>query len=306
MPLATTQHFGQVVMLGPTNAGKSTLLNRFIGQKVSIVSPKPQTTRNSISGIVTKGDTQAVFLDTPGLHRQKRGIAPLLMRSAYAALTQADVVLVLLDAARYSRSPDSLHNDLRPLLKALRDSPVPVVVALNKVDVVKEKARLLPVLQAVGEALPGAELYPISALKGQGADDLLTSLFARLPEGPHQYDEEEVSTAPVRFLASEIVREKLFLILGEELPYSTAVTIEEWDESKPGLIKIRAAIHVGRESHKPMVIGKGGERIKDIGQRARADIEAMLETHVFLDLWVKVNKDWTDNPTFLHDLGLGQ
>jgi GTP-binding protein Era len=307
MPLATTQHFGQVVMLGPTNAGKSTLLNRFIGQKVSIVSPKPQTTRNSISGITTRGDAQAVFLDTPGLHRQKRGIAPLLMRSAYAALAQADVVLVLLDAARYSRAPESMHNDLRPLLKVLRDSPTPVVVALNKVDVVKEKARLLPVLEAVGQALPGADLYPVSALKGQGADELLDALFSRLPEGPHQFDEDEVSTAPVRFMASEIVREKLFLALGEELPYSTAVTIENWDEtSKPGLVKIQAAIHVGREGHKPMVIGKGGERIKDIGQKARADIEALLETHVFLDLWVKVNKDWTDDPAFLRDLGLGQ
>ena len=294
-------------MLGPTNAGKSTLLNRFIGQKVSIVSPKPQTTRNSISGILTQGDVQAVFLDTPGLHRQKRGIAPLLMRSAYAALAQADVVLVLLDAAQYARRLGGLEVDLRPLVRVLADSPVPVVVALNKADVVKEKARLLPVLAAVGEALPKAELYPVSALTGQGTAELLAGLFSRLPAGPHQYDEDEVSTAPVRFLVGEIVREKVFLALGEELPYSTAVTVEDWDEkSKPGLIKIRADIHVARTSHKPMVIGKGGERIKDIGARARVEIEEMLGSQVYLELWVKVRPDWTDDQAFLRDLGLGQ
>jgi GTP-binding protein Era len=305
--LATTQRFGHVVMLGPTNAGKSTLLNRLIGQKVSIVSPKPQTTRNSISGILTEGDAQAVFLDTPGLHRQKRGIAPLLLRSVYAALAQADVVLVILDAAQYARRLGSLDIDLRPVVQALSDSPIPVAVALNKADLIKEKARLLPVLEAVSQSLPGAELYPISAQTGLGVDDLLAALFARLPAGPHVYGADEVSTAPVRFLAGEIVREKLFMALGEELPYSTAVTVEDWDEtSKPGLVKIRAAIHVGRESHKPMVIGKGGERIKDIGQKARADIEAMLESQVFLELWVKVNKDWDVDKAFLRDLGLGQ
>jgi GTP-binding protein Era len=155
--------------------------------------------------------------------------------------------------------------------------------------------------------LPAAEIFPISALTGLGVDDLLTALLARLPEGAHQFDPDEVSTAPVRFLAAEIVREKLFLALGEELPYSTAVTVEDWDEqSKPGLTKIRAAIHVARESHKPMVIGKGGERIKDVGQKARADIEEMLGGQVFLELWVKVRPDWTDDRAFLRDLGLGQ
>ncbi|MHC1791099.1 GTPase Era [Solidesulfovibrio sp.] len=305
--MENVQRFGHVVMLGPTNAGKSTLLNRLIGQKISIVSPKPQTTRNSISGIITQGDIQAVFLDTPGLHRQKRGIAPLLMRSAYAALAQADVVMLMLDAAQYARRIDGLAPDLKPVIKAVGDGRLPVLVALNKVDVVREKARLLPVLEAIAEALPAAELFPISALTGVGVDELLKALLSRLPEAPHQYDADEVSTAPVRFLAAEVVREKLFLALGDELPYSMAVTIEDWDEkSKPGLAKIRAAIHVARESHKPMVIGKGGERLKDVGQKARADIEEMLGTQVFLELWVKVRRDWTDDPSFLRDLGLGQ
>lgn len=294
-------------MLGPTNAGKSTLLNRLIGQKVSIVSPKPQTTRNSISGIVTEGDVQAVFLDTPGLHRQKKGIAPLLLRSAYAALTQADVILVLLDAAQFARRPEGIVPELRPIAKAVRGGAVPVVVALNKCDLVREKGRLLPVLAAVSETLPGAELFPVSALTGQGVPEMLEALFSRLPEGPHQYDPDEISTAPVRFLAGEIVREKLFLALGEELPYSTAVTVENWDEaSKPGLTKILASILVTRESHKPMVIGKGGERIKDIGQKARVEIEEMLGTQVFLELWVKVRRDWTEDPALLRELGLGE
>ncbi|WP_300159022.1 GTPase Era [Solidesulfovibrio sp.] len=301
------QRFGRVVMLGPTNAGKSTLLNRLIGQKVSIVSPKPQTTRNSISGILTEGDAQIVFLDTPGLHRQKRGIAPLLLRSAYAALAQADLVLVLLDAAQFVRRPEGIVPELRPIAKAVSAGGVPVAAALNKCDLIKEKARLLPVLAAVGEALPGAELFPVSALTGKGVEELLAALTARLPEGPHQFDPDEVSTAPVRFLAGEIVREKLFLALGEELPYSTAVTVENWDEkSRPGLTKIQCSILVARESHKPMVIGKGGERIKDIGQKARIEIEEMLGSKVFLELWVKVKPDWTDDRALLRELGLGQ
>lgn len=294
-------------MLGPTNAGKSTLLNRIIGQKVSIVSPKPQTTRNSISGILTQEDAQIVFLDTPGLHRQKRGIAPLLMRSAHAALGQADVVLVVLDAARYVRSPGGPAEALRPVVNALKGCGVPVVVAVNKVDLVKDKGRLLPLLASVGDLLPGAELFPVSAASGLGVDELVRALFTRLPEGPARYDADDVSTASVRFMVAEIVREKLFMALGEELPYSTAVTVEQWDEtSQPGLVKIRASILVARESHKPMVIGKGGERIKDVGQKARADIEALLGGQVFLELWVKVRPGWAADPALLRELGLGE
>jgi GTP-binding protein Era len=294
-------------MLGPTNAGKSTLLNRIIGQKVSIVSPKPQTTRNSISGILSRDDAQAVFLDTPGLHRQKRGIAPLLLRSAHAALGQGDVVLVILDAARYSRRREELAEDLKPLARLVGHGSAPVVVAVNKVDAVKDKPRLLPVLAAISEALPGAELFPISAANGLGVDELLRAVLSRLPEGEAQYDAEDVSTAPVRFMVAEIVREKVFLAMGEELPYSTAVTVDDWDEaSQPGLVKIRASILVARESHKPMVIGKGGERIKDVGQKARVEIEELLGSKVFLELWVKVRPNWAVDVELLRELGLGE
>jgi GTP-binding protein Era len=184
---------------------------------------------------------------------------------------------------------------------------VPVAVAVNKGDLVKDKPRLLPLLAVVGGVLPGAELFPISASRGIGVDELLGALLTRLPEGPAQYDPEDVSTASVRFMVSEIVREKLFMALGEELPYFTAVVVEDWDEaSQPGLTKIRGSILVARESHKPMVIGKGGERIKDVGQRARVEIEELLGTKVFLELWVKVKPDWTDNPALLRELGLGE
>ncbi|MGD9609071.1 MAG: GTPase Era [Desulfovibrionaceae bacterium] len=305
--METSHRFGHVVMLGPTNAGKSTLLNRIIGQKVSIVSPKPQTTRNSISGILSRDDAQAVFLDTPGLHRQKRGIAPLLLRSAHAALGQGDVVLVILDAARYSRRREELAEDLKPLAKLVGHGSAPVVVAVNKVDAVKDKPRLLPVLAAISEALPGAELFPISAANGLGVDELLRAVLSRLPEGEAQYDAEDVSTAPVRFMVAEIVREKVFLAMGEELPYSTAVTVDDWDEaSQPGLVKIRASILVARESHKPMVIGKGGERIKDVGQKARVEIEELLGSKVFLELWVKVRPNWAVDVELLRELGLGE
>ena len=305
--MENTHRFGYVVMLGPTNAGKSTLLNHIIGQKVSIVSPKPQTTRNSISGIFTQEDAQIVFLDTPGLHRQKRGIAPLLLRSAYAALGQADVVLVVLDAARYVRSPGGPGEALRPIVQALCGCGAPVVVAINKVDIVKDKSRLLPLLSSVGELLPGAELFPVSAATGLGVDELVRALITRLPDGPARFDADDVSTASVRFMVAETVREKLFMALGEELPYSTAVTVDAWDEaSQPGLVKIRASILVARESHKPMVIGKGGERIKDVGQKARADIEALLGSQVFLELWVKVRPDWAADPALLRELGLGE
>jgi GTPase len=305
--LEKIHRFGHVVMLGPTNAGKSTLLNRIIGQKVSIVSPKPQTTRNSISGILTQDDAQAVFLDTPGLHRQKRGIAPLLLRSAHAALAQGDVVLVILDAARYSRRREDMEADLKPLARLLGHGGVPVVVAANKVDSIKEKARLLPVLAAVAEAVPGAELFPVSAANGLGVDELLRAVMTRLPEGEPEYDPEDVSTASVRFMVAEIVREKVFLAMGEELPYSTAVTVDDWDEaSQPGLVRIRASILVARESHKPMVIGKGGERIKDVGQKARIEIEELLGAKVFLEVWVKVRPDWAGDPALLRELGLGQ
>jgi GTPase len=298
--------FGHVALLGPTNAGKSTLLNRIIGQKVSIVSPKPQTTRNRISGIYTREDAQIVFLDTPGLHDNKRGISPLLMRSAWNSLAQADLILLVLDADLYAKKPGQLEHDLRPLLKGASNSPAPVLAALNKVDKVKEKERLLPIMERLAEAWPTAEFFPLSAKQGKGVDALLETVRDKLPLGPPFYTEEEISTAPIRFMASEIIREKLYMALGQELPYSTAVMVENWDEtSRPGMTVIDAVIYVARDSHKGIVIGKRGERLKKIGSEARLEIEELIDGRVFLELWVKVRRDWTGDEIFIRSLGIG-
>ncbi len=299
--------FGHVALIGPTNAGKSTLLNRIIGQKISIVSPKPQTTRNRISGIFTREDAQIVFLDTPGLNDNKKGISSLLMRSAWNSLAQADLILLVLDADLYSRKPGELERDLRPLLKGASGSPAPILAALNKVDKVKEKARLLPVMERLAEVWPQAEFFPLSAKQGQGVDALLDGVRQKLPFGPPFYAEDEISTAPLRFMASEIIREKLFLSLGQELPYSTAVMVENWDEtSRPGMTVIDAVIYVARESHKGIVIGKRGELLKKIGSEARLEIEELTDGKVFLELWVKVRRDWTGDEIFIRSLGIGE
>jgi len=299
--------FGHVALIGPTNAGKSTLLNRIIGQKISIVSPKPQTTRNRISGIFTREDAQIVFLDTPGLHDNKRGISPLLMRSAWNSLAQADLILLVLDADLYSRKPGELERDLRPLLKGAAESPAPVLAALNKVDKVKEKERLLPVMERLAQVWPQAEFFPLSAKQGKGVDALVDKVREKLPMGPPFYTDDEISTAPLRFMASEIIREKLFLSLGQELPYSTAVMVENWDEtSRPGMTVIDAVIYVTRESHKGIVIGKRGELLKKIGSNARVEIEELIDGKVFLELWVKVRRDWTGDEIFIRSLGIGE
>lgn len=299
--------FGHVALIGPTNAGKSTFVNRVVGQKVSIVSPKPQTTRNRISGILTTSGAQIVFLDTPGLHRQSRGISPLLLRSAWNALPLADVVLLFFDAKAFAQKPALIETETRPLVKALAGNPVPMLVAVNKVDIVRPKERLLPVLGELARIFPRAELFPVSALSGQGVDEVVAAVVSRLPEAPPLYAEDEITTAPMRFLAAEAVREKLFLALGQELPYGLAVEVEQWDErTTPGLTRIALAIHVARPSHKAIVIGKGGEMLKKVGSEARAEIEEMLGGRAHLELWVKVTPDWPGDKGFVRELGLGE
>ncbi len=302
-----SHRFGHVAVLGPTNAGKSTFVNRVIGQKISIVSPKPQTTRNRITGILTTETAQVVFLDTPGLHRQSRGISPLLLRSAWNALPMADVALLFFDARALAPKPNLLEAEARPLAKALGGNPMPVIVALNKVDAVRPKERLLPLLKEMALIFPQAEVFPISALSGQGVDEVVAAVTARLPEGPPQYGEDEITTAPVRFMAAEAVREKLFLALGQELPYGVAVEVEDWDEqTSPGMPRIAAVIYVPRSTHKGIVIGKGGEMLKKVGSEARAEIEELVGGRVHLELWVKVKPDWPGDKGFVRELGLGE
>ncbi|SMF24811.1 GTPase Era [Desulfovibrio gilichinskyi] len=299
--------FGFVALLGPPNAGKSTLMNHYLGQKVAIVSPKPQTTRNRISGILSDDDSQVVFLDTPGVHKLRGKMNRFLLETAWDALANSDVIVVLFDAAFFASKPHLMEQELSPLLKPVNGSGRPVYVAVNKIDKVKDKAMLLPVMQKAQEMWPDAEFFPISARKGDGADVLLEKIKAALPEGAPMFPEDQISTVPMRFMAAEVIREKLFMSLQQELPYSTAVEIEFWNEDpEKNLVNIGAIIYTTKNNHKGMIIGKGGQNLKQIGIKARTEIEEMLEQKVMLELWVKVREGWTEDVGFLRSIGLGE
>jgi len=302
----TTHRFGHVALMGPPNAGKSTLLNHFLGQKLAIVSPKPQTTRNAIRGILSTGDTQIVFLDTPGVHRMAGRMNRLLLEAAWGALSQADAVVLILDMQLYSKKPHLFDREIAPLTDPIGRVGKPVFIAANKVDAIRPKEKMLPLLLRVGQAFPQAEIFPVSAATGEGVADLLAAVTKVVPEGPAQYPEDQLSTASLRFLAAEIIREKLFLELEQELPYNTIVEIEQWEEPEAGAALINACIHVARSTHKGMVIGKGGQLLKKIGTAARIELEVMLERPVHLELWVKVREDWTEDTAFLREMGLGE
>ncbi|WP_243544462.1 GTPase Era [Pseudodesulfovibrio tunisiensis] len=298
--------FGMVALIGPPNAGKSTLMNQYLGQKIAIVSPRPQTTRNRISGILTTDDAQVVFLDTPGIHRLRGRMNRFLLESAWNAMATADMVVVMLDGALYASKPHLLEKEIAPLVKPVDQAGRPVIVAINKADRLKEKAQLLPVLERAAELWPGAEIFPISALKGKGTDALLSKIMEHVPDGPPMYPEDQISTVPLRFMASEIIREKLFYHLRQELPYSTAVEIEAWEEQpEEDRTIINAVIYTSQKNHKGMIIGKQGETLKSVGTQARKEIAELLGTRVHLELWVKVRSGWTEDPGFLRALGLG-
>lgn len=299
--------FGTVALLGPPNAGKSTLMNKYLGQKVAIVSPRPQTTRNRISGIYTDDDCQIVFLDTPGIHQLRGKMNRFLLESAWNALASSDAVVVLVDAALYASKPHLLDKEIKPLVKPVAETGRPVLVAVNKVDRIKDKPAMLPVMAKLGEMWPDAEFIPISALRGKGTEELLHRLQDFLPEGAPMFPEDQISTVPVRFMASEIIRERLFYSLRQELPYSTAVEIEKWDEqSHPGMAIIDAVIYTSQQNHKGMIIGKQGSNLKKIGTEARKEISDLLGCKVHLELWVKVRSGWTEDPGFLRSMGLGE
>lgn len=305
-----THHFGWVALVGPPNAGKSSLMNALIGQKVAIVTPKPQTTRNRISGILTTPETQIAFLDTPGLNPRPGRMNRFLNESAKAALGEADVVVVVLDAARLLDRRGALEADLATLHGPVTRADRPTLLALNKTDLVRDKARLLPLMQQLAERFPGVPLLPISARKPLGLDELLAEVVGRLPEAPPLFPEDQISTAPLRFLAAETIREKLFLNLSQELPYATAVEIDLFEEEPAkgagrGTTHIAATVFVGKDSHKPMVIGKGGQMLKKIGSEARAELAELLESKVQLELFVKVREGWTEDQGFLRSLGFG-
>ncbi|MDR2161439.1 MAG: GTPase Era [Desulfovibrio sp.] len=298
---------GGVALLGPPNAGKSTLLNACVGQKMAIVSPRPQTTRNKITGILSDKDSQIIFMDTPGIHHQARGkMTRLMLQSAWEAAEEADALWVILDADLYARRPEFLDNDLIPLRATIAAERRPVFVLANKADLLGDKSRLLPLLESLHELWPAAELFPVSALTGEGLPVLLAELKAVLPEAEARFPADQVSTLPLRFLAAELIREKLFCSLRQEIPYHTAVDIEAWEEdTATGHVSIQAVVYVGRPSHKAIVIGRGGRNLKQVGQSAREEIMKLLERRARLDIWVKVREGWVEDVSFLHALGLG-
>jgi len=288
--------FGIVALVGRPNAGKSTLLNRILGQKVSIVSEKPQTTRNRIVGILNQPLGQIAFLDTPGIHRPLHKLNVRMMDHVRSAFSEADVIALIIDAAEPFGRGDEY------VIEMLRETDTPKFALLNKIDTIK-KNKLLPLMQHYGSFGLFDEIVPISAAQGEGIDRLLEILFARMVEGPPIYPIEDFTTQPERFYAAEIVREKVLRYTSEELPYTTAVHVDRFEEEEvKNLIKIYATIFVERETQKPIVIGKRGERIKQIGTEARLDLESFLGAKVFLDLHVGVHERWREDERFLGEL----
>lgn len=296
-------HCGRVALLGPPNAGKSTLLNALIGQKVAIVTPKPQTTRSQVVGILTDGDAQIIFMDTPGIAQLRGKLNRTMLQSVWQSLSQADVILLALDADLYIRHPEHLNRDLESLKDALEEDKRPLIIAPNKVDLFADKSRMLPLLTKLGEMWPQAEIFPISAEKSDGLPELKMLLESRLPVAPARYPADQISTASLRFMAAEIIREKLFLRLRQEVPYGIAVDVEDWQEDQErGLTIIHAVIYAARPMYKAMIIGRGGEGIKSIGTDARREIQSLLGAKVHLELWVKVRENWTEDPAFIQEL----
>ncbi len=289
---------GYVALVGRPNAGKSTLLNALVGDKVAIVSPRPQTTRNRIVGILTEARGQAVFLDLPGVHRPLHQLNVRMMRDVRSALEEVDLVLHLIDAAApWGRGEEFLFELLEPVR-------VPVIGVLSKIDLVRPRARLLPLMERYRERRPGSEVFPISALAGEGLDELLEGLFGALPEGPPLYPPGLTTTQTERFFAAEIVREKLLHETRDELPYTTGVLVERWEE-EGDLLRIEAVIFVERPSQKAIVIGRGGRTIKRIGRAARLELETRLGVRVYLGLRVKVHRRWREDPWVLREMQPG-
>lgn len=289
---------GLVALIGRPNAGKSTLLNRLVGEKIAAVSNKPQTTRHRIKGIVTLPEGQIVFIDTPGVHKPGHLLNRRMMTAVHDAIMSVDLIVLMRDASVSTGNGDMFVFDL------IKQAEKPCVLLLNKTDKLKDKAALLPLIEGYSGEFEFAEIVPVSALKGDAVDDLLASIVKHLPEGEPLFADDEMTDQSTRIIAAEMVREKILQSTGEEIPYVTAVVTEVFDESNPGITRIYCAIYVERSSQKKIVIGKMGSRIKDIGTKARVDIEKLLGKKVFLKLFVKVVDDWRNRERDLDDIGI--
>jgi len=286
---------GFVSIIGRPNAGKSTLLNALVGQKVAIVADKPQTTRTSIQGVVTLPDAQIVFLDTPGIHAADSPINKRMMEAVRAALDERDLLLFLADATK------PLAEEDRHAVDIVRKRSTPVVLVLTKIDLLRDKAALLPLIEQYKEIYDFADYVPISAVKGSGLDELRRVIVERLPEGPAYFPPDHVTDQPERFLAGEIIREKILLLTRQEIPHSVAVMVDRWEET-PQITRIYATIRVEREGQKRIIIGAGGSMLKKVGTLARQEMERLFAMKIFLDLHVRVEPGWRERAAFLNAL----
>lgn len=289
---------GYVGLIGRPNAGKSTLLNHLVGEKIAAVSNKPQTTRHKIKGIVTSENGQIVFVDTPGVHKPGYLLNRRMMAAVHDAILSVDVVVLMRDASVSTGNGDKFVLDL------VKQSEKPAILVLNKIDKVREKHQLLPLIEYYSNEYKFAEIVPISALKGEAIENLLEQINKHLPEGEPIFAEDELTDQSMRNIAAEMVREKILQTTGEEIPYVTAVVTEKYDESDPNMTKIYCAIYVERSSQKGIIIGKQGAKLQQIGTNARVEIEKLLGHKVYLQLFVKVVEDWRNRERDLNEIGI--
>ncbi|MCD8122658.1 MAG: GTPase Era [Clostridiales bacterium] len=294
---AVPKKSGFVTLIGRPNVGKSTLMNHLIGQKIAITSRKPQTTRNRIQTVYTDERGQIIFVDTPGIHKAKNRLGEYMVNVAEHTLKEVDVILWLVEPTTFIGAGE------RHIAEELGKLSLPVILVINKIDTLKDPKEILTYIDAYKDVCRFAEIVPVSALRRRNTDRLIDQIFQYLPYGPQFYDEDTVTDQPMRQIAAELIREKALRLLDEEIPHGIAVTIERMSERPNGIIDIEATIICEKESHKGIVIGKGGEMLKKIGSQARREIETMMETKVNLQLWVKVRKEWRDSEVLLKNYG---
>ncbi|EOA7269573.1 GTPase Era [Enterococcus hirae] len=287
---------GFVAIVGRPNVGKSTLLNRIVGQKIAIMSDKAQTTRNKIQGVYTTPEAQLIFIDTPGIHKPKHRLGDFMVESAYSALREVDAVLFMISADQKRGRGDDF------IIERLKNVQSPVYLIINKIDKVHPD-ELLGIIEDYSAQMPFAQVVPISATEGNNVDRLMEVLIAEMPEGPQYFPDDQVTDHPEYFIVSELIREKVLFLTRDEVPHSVAVVVDSMKRNENDKIQIQATIIVERDSQKGIIIGKGGKMLKEIGTKARKDIENLLGDKVFLELWVKVQKDWRDKRVYLQGFG---
>lgn len=287
---------GFVSIVGRPNVGKSTLLNRVVGQKIAIMSDKAQTTRNKIQGIYTTKEAQIIFIDTPGIHKPKHRLGDFMVDTALSSISGVEAILFMVSAVQKRGPGDNF------IIEKLKEANKPVFLVINKIDQIHPD-KLLAIIEDYKTEMDFAEIVPISATEGNNVERLLETIVQYMPEGPQYYPEEQVTDHPEYFIVSELIREKVLELTREEVPHSVAVVVESMQRNENNKVQVHAAIIVERSSQKGIIIGKGGKMLKEIGIRARRDIELLLGDKIFLDLWVKVQKDWRDRQTYLQDYG---